>query len=66
MKLVMSLLAFAGLSIWLTKLAKDARAKQPQDFVHVEKLKTFRQYEAQITEDARRRLALCAERRRVS
>jgi hypothetical protein len=63
MKILLPLLALVGLSVWL---AARKRAQAVPDFVHVEKLKAFRQFEREVTEDARRRLALAADHRRVS
>lgn len=56
------LLACAG-TVAATAYAKF-RKSQPQDFTHVHKLQTFKRLEREMDEDARRRLALCAERRR--
>lgn len=54
----LALLAFAGTvaAVAYTKFKKS----QPQDFTHVHKLQTFRGYEREVSEEQRRRLALCA------
>jgi hypothetical protein len=56
-KLTLTVAALVGLAVWL---AQRARQTVP-DFPQTEKLRAFRQFEQQVTEEARRRLALAAD-----
>jgi hypothetical protein len=66
MTLTLSLFSFA--LVWASGWCAHAavrRQRQQSEFVHVEKLSVFKRYEQEMAEDARRRLAMCAERRQA-